>query len=136
MNRAQFFSELGKGMLKTVMEIAEPFINDDLDKIDQTVDQIAGVDWVAAGPLSSFKKEGVHEVYVKGKPIVILRTGTFQAYEKICPHCSAVPQWIAYEKRFKCFGCGSEYDIYNGNARLKECFVKIKEDRLLIGFFK
>ncbi|MFB6467290.1 Rieske (2Fe-2S) protein [Cytobacillus sp. Hz8] len=136
MKRSEFFSEMGKGLFRTVKEVTSPLIEDDLDKFDSIVDEIIGVKWVEAGNVESFSPEGVHDLYIAGKAIAIISDQQkLKAYQKLCPNCQAMPQWISYEKVFKCFNCEDLYHVETdeGSLQLKKFPLKKEAGKLFVG---
>lgn len=136
MNRAEFFSEMGKGLFKTIKEISSPFISEDLERLDSIADNLAGIKWHVAGNKEALAAGAFHDLFIAGQSIVLLYEGKrFQAYKKFCPACQTMPQWISYEKKFKCLSCEKEYEIENGSGELAlvSCPVKITGENLYIG---
>lgn len=136
MNRAEFFSEMGKGLFKTIKEISSPFISEDLEKLDSIADDLAGVKWHVAGNKESLGAEEFHDLFIAGQSIVLLNNQkNFEAYKKFCSSCQTMPQWISYERKFKCLSCEKEYDIEKGSGELtlKSCPVKITGENVYIG---
>lgn len=136
MNRAEFFSEMGKGLFKTIKEISSPFISEDLEKLDSIADNLAGVKWHVAGNKESLGTEAFHDLFIAGQSIVLLcEEKKFKAYKKFCLSCQTMPQWISYEKKFKCLSCDNEFDIAKGSGELtlKSCPVKITGEHVYIG---
>lgn len=136
MKRSEFFSEMGKGFLNTVKEVSSSFLLDDLKKLDSFVDRISSVRWYAVGEIDSLASEEIHDFFIKSIPIIVIyENQQFQAFEKICTTCQMMPQWISYEKKFKCFLCDSDYDIRinSGELRLKKYPLKITCGKLYVG---
>ncbi|MBA4601826.1 Rieske (2Fe-2S) protein [Thermoactinomyces mirandus] len=136
MKRSEFFSEMGKGFLQTVKEVASPFVSGYLEKLDTVVDELAGVKWHEVGSVQSLPVEGIHDLYIKEAPVSIICEGKqFTAFQKACPTCKTMLQWIAYEKKFKCFLCDEEYhvDSDSDDMKLRQYPLKEENGKLYIG---
>lgn len=136
MKRSEFFAEMGKGLFKTVKEVAYPLIEDDLGKLDSFVDDLAGVKWLKAGPVGSYKQEGVHDLFIAGKSLILTTNEKgMTVFERRCPKCNMMPQWIAYERKFKCMSCEADYNVQTGEGdlSLKAYPLKTNDDILYVG---
>lgn len=138
LKRSEFFAEMGKGFLKTVKELTAPFVEDDLQKLDSYVDELAGIKWYEAGTVKNFSIGEIYDLFLGKKPVVLLiNEGKYNAFEKICPRCQSMVQWIAYDSKFKCMSCEAEYYVRTeGNQlSLKKYPIKKVEDKLFIGIY-
>jgi predicted RNA-binding Zn-ribbon protein involved in translation (DUF1610 family) len=134
--RSQFFAVMGKSLLKTVQEASTPLIIDQVDKLDSFADDLAGVEWHEIGTVESLSTEGLHDLFVRGNSITVMyEKGIFKAVEKVCLACKMMPQWISYEKKFKCLNCGDEYYVptNSGKLHLKKYPLKMENKKLYIG---
>jgi hypothetical protein len=134
--RSEFFAEMGKGLVKTLKEVTTPFISEDLEKLDSFVDDVTGVKWYEVGNVESLVLDGFHDFFLAGNQVALIHEKEgFKAFEKVCPTCKMMPQWISYEKKFKCFNCEEELYVQNdtGKLLLKRYPVKIAEKKLFIG---
>ncbi len=139
MNRAEFFREMGKGLLKTIKEISSPFLEEELEKMDALADKMAGVTWHIAGNKELFAAGEVHDLFLGGQSVILFRREKeFAAYRKLCLSCRMMPQWIPYEKKLKCLSCEKEFFLESrgGDLKLRRCPVKIEGDNVLVGVFK
>ncbi|MGA8941364.1 MAG: Rieske (2Fe-2S) protein [Thermoactinomyces sp.] len=138
MKRSEFFSEMGKGFLNTVKEVASPFLSDYLEKIDSAVDKLAGIKkWCEVGSVQSLAVEGmIHDRYIEEVPVMIVyQQKQFAAFQKVCPACKTMLQWISYDKKFKCFICDEEYHLnMDGDlSKLRKYPLKEENGKLYIG---
>lgn len=139
MNRAEFFREMGKGLLKTIKEISSPFLEEELEKMDELADKVAGVTWHIAGKKEFFNPGDAHDLFLGGQSVILFRREKeFAAYRKLCLCCKMMPQWIPYEKKLKCLSCEKEFfpESGGGDLKLQSCPVKIDGDHVLVGVFK
>lgn len=137
MKRSEFFSEMGKGFLHTVKEVTSPFLSDYIEKIDSVVDELSGVKkWCEVGSVESLAVEGIHDRYIGEAPVIIVyEKKQFSAFQNVCPTCKTMFQWIAYEKKLKCFVCDEEIHM-NDDAdysKLKKYPLKEENGKLYIG---
>lgn len=136
MKRSEFFTEMGRGLFRTVKEVTTPLISDDLDKLDSFMDDFIGVKWHDAGTIESFSSAGVHDLFLAGTAVAVINDGQkLKAYKKLCPCCQTMPQWISYEKKFKCMICEKVYDTAaeNGELQLIKFPLKKEVGKLYIG---
>lgn len=136
MKRSEFFAEMGKGLFGTVKEVTTPLIINHLDKFDSMVDEFIGIKWVEVGTVESISTEGIHDLFAAGKAIVIIADQQkYKAYQKLCPNCQTMPQWLSYEKVFKCFTCEDIYhvDSDEGTLQLKRYPLKNELGKLFVG---
>lgn len=139
MKRSEFFSEIRKGMFQTVKEVASPFIREDIVKLDHFVDQVAGIQWYDVGSSNSFRPLGTHNHFVGGRAIALVTSGqNWEAFDKTCPTCRMMVQWISYAKKFTCFQCEQSYAVekQEGELVLARIPLKIEQGRLYLGLKK
>lgn len=123
-------------MLKTVKEITVPLVAEDLDKLDSFVDVVSGIRWHEVGSIETFAASGVYDLFISGKSIVIANTQQkWKAFDKVCPSCKVMVQWISYEKKWICFSCEKSLyvDENNGELLLTSYPLKSAEGKLYIG---
>lgn len=136
MKRSEFFSEMGKGMFRTMKEITAPLLTDELDKLDSLVEQVSGLKWLEIGLADAFKLGDIHDIFVGGKSIAVLTDASgLAAYEKVCSSCKSMVQWISYEKKYTCFHCEKSFYIHNNNGELclQKYPLKASDGKLYIG---
>lgn len=139
MKRSDFFSEMKKGMFRTVKEISSPFIHEDLEKVDQFIDRVAGIQWFEIGDTDSFKKNDTHHFFMGGGSISLLTLEQkWEAFDTACPTCQTMVQWIAYNKKFSCFVCEKSFSVETkeGELVLAQIPMKIEQGRLYFGLKK
>lgn len=136
MKRSEFFAEMGKGLFKTVKEVTSPFISDDLDKIDSIMDDFIGLKWYEIGAGDSLLTNEVYDFFIAGRTISIINSKhSLKAFNRICPNCKTMTQWLAYEKVFKCLICEDVYHVEedNGELVLKKYPLKKESGKWYIG---
>ncbi|MGG0717319.1 hypothetical protein ABE096_06930 [Robertmurraya massiliosenegalensis] len=135
MKRSEFFTEMGKGFFQTVKEITSPFIKEDLNKMDVFADKVVGMKWYEIGLVDSFRKEGIHDVFVSGEPFVLVKGQDMRVYRKVCPSCDQMMHWISFEMKLKCMNCEQSFELLNQGARigLSSHPIKIVEEKLFLG---
>lgn len=112
MNRLQFLAELKKSLVETTKEIAFPVISEELEKLDEIVDEVAGVKWVTIVELDESLFNGIQERFIEKHLILFYSDGgKLKAFEKKCLDCNCLVQWISYEKKLECFNCEQTLDV-------------------------
>lgn len=136
MKRSEFLSAMGKSLFKTVHEASAPLVMDQVNKLDSFVDDLAGLKWHDLGAVKTLSTASLHDFFILGKAIMLIyEKETFKAFEKVCLSCHMMPQWIAYEKKFKCMNCETEYYVRadSGELTFKSYPLRIEAGRLYVG---
>lgn len=135
MNRQDFFKELSKGLFSTIKTIYEPFIDEDIEKIDKTADVMLGIRWeFVCRKDAEFEK--VNEYFINGKPIYIIQTnGNMRAISGICPSCSNLLNLSNLLLTCKCFNCSKDYNFQTdfGSLAFDELPLMEKSDGYYVG---
>lgn len=135
MNRLQFLKELRKSFIDTTKEITLPVLDGEFKKIDDIADKIVGLNWVKVGSIDHLNK-GIQERFINGASILLFHNGEeLIAYQKTCSSCQSLVQWIAHEKKLKCFSCDRTYLIESeaGDLVIKRYYTKAKNREWFIG---
>lgn len=138
MRRADFLKEMADSLVQTVKSVYEPFLSDDLEKVEVAADRALGITWL---PLE--KDNGgatdLEMKFIGGKPVIVIRNGTnMQAMNGVCPVCSNIIIVTALYSTGKCLNCQKEYNFitHTGELKLELYPIKIKDDTSYIGFHK
>ena len=106
LTRLDFFKEIKKDLTEAAKEFIIPIVADDIDKLDDVVDEVIGVEWFYLNNAEleeGFKFEGVKDLYINNRHIAIFFDGdNLQAVEKACPNCNGILNWVANGNKFKC----------------------------------
>lgn len=138
MKREDFFKEMKEGFFKTFKTVYEPFIEDDLKKLEKTTDQMLGVNWFYVCNEYS-AQEKLNQFIVNGKPIIIINEGgNIQAISGICPECSNLLNLSVLFATCKCFNCEKEYNFQKkqGELSFSELPLNMKNDGYHVGLKK
>lgn len=138
MKRKEFLKEMGTSLFQTVKYVYEPFIHDDLQKVEEVVDRTLDIKWV---PL--MREDDVNSMlemkFINGSPImVLLDEANMQVMSGICPECSNIIIVTTLYSTGKCLNCEKEYNFKTkkGDLYLKTIPVKKKDHVIYIGLEK
>lgn len=138
MRRGDFIKEMGSSLFQTVKSVYEPFISEDLEKVESAADRALGIRWVPvikeSEPFSELELK-----FIGGKPVIVVRNGTnMQAMDGVCPVCSNIIILSTLFSTGKCLNCQKEYDfkIQSGDLQLVSYPIKRKNGTYLIGIAK
>ncbi|MBL4953849.1 hypothetical protein JK635_16820 [Neobacillus sp. YIM B02564] len=135
MNRAEFFKEMSNSLLQTVKSVYEPFISDDLEKVENAADRVLGITWYPL--LEDRGQDPLLEMhYTAGKPIIVSRYGTnMQVFDGVCPVCSNIIMLSTLYSKGKCLNCQKEFNFNTGIGELKlySLPVKYKQKMVYVG---
>jgi len=138
MRRGDFIKEMGSSLFQTVKSVYEPFISEDLEKVESAADRALGIRWVPvikeSEPFSELELK-----FIGGKPVIVVRNGTnMQAMDGVCPVCSNIIILTTLYSSGKCLNCQKEYNFktQSGELQLASFPIKRKEDMYYIGFQK
>lgn len=141
MNRKEFLRKLKSDILETVANIAHPFIEEDLEKVERVMDRVSGVHWFPV-PENVFKKRmmmgsvQVEELSFGGRSVFLVKGEEFRsAFGKECLECRTLVNWLPHMDRFKCFLCGKELSPLDesGDLQLRRYPVKEKDGTWHVG---
>jgi hypothetical protein len=136
MDRKEFLKEMSSSLFQTVKNVYEPFIHDDLHKVEEVVDQTLGIKWV---PLMSADDSNpkLEMKFMNGTPIIVIPDGAnIHVLSGICHECSNIITVTTLYSTGKCLNCEKEYNFKTnqGDLALKTIPVKKKDHVIYIGF--
>jgi hypothetical protein len=135
MRRGDFLKEMAGSLFQTVKSVYEPFINEDLEKIEAAADHALGITWLPLEKGSS----ALEMKFIGGKPVIVSRNGTnMQVMNGVCPVCSTIIIVTTLYSSGKCLNCQKEYNFttQTGELELESYPIKSKDDIVYIGFQK
>ncbi|CAH2715532.1 hypothetical protein BACCIP111895_02716 [Neobacillus rhizosphaerae] len=136
MRRGDFFKEMGNSLFQTVKSVYEPFLSEDLEKIEVATDRVLGITWHPIMKEYEFNSD-LEMKFINGKPVIVTRIGTnMQAVDGVCPVCSNIIILTTLYSTGKCLNCQNEYNFksQSGDLQLNSYPIKLKNDTYLIGF--
>lgn len=137
MRRGEFLKEMGSSLVQTMRSVYEPFLREDLEKVETVTDHILGVSWF---PLRVSELTTELEMkFLCGIPVIVIRNGTnMQAMDGVCPVCSNIIHLTTLYSSGKCLNCQKEYNFktLSGELQLTSLPIKQKEGFYYIGFQK
>ncbi|MEH7245227.1 hypothetical protein V7114_00410 [Neobacillus niacini] len=138
MKRLDFFKEMGDGFFQTVKSVYEPFIQDDLEKIEGAADRALGITWVPV--LKETEMTSSLEMkFFQGKAMIfVFHETNMQAWNGICPVCSHIITLSTLYSSGKCLNCQKEFNFKSntGDLPLLPLPLKKKDQIYHIGFLK
>lgn len=138
MKRGEFIKEMGNSLFQTVKSVYEPFLKDDLQKMEDVTDIALGITWLPLMPKSEATQK-IEMKFVNGKPIIVSVNETnMQAMSGICPVCSNIIMVNTLYSSGKCLNCEKEYNFktQTGSLSLNSLPIKLKEQMYFVGFQK
>jgi hypothetical protein len=138
MRRGDFIKEMGSSLFQTVKSVYEPFISEDLEKVQSAADRTLGIRWVPFIKESELFSE-LELKFIGGKPVIVIRNGTnMQAMNGVCPVCSNIIILTTLYSSGKCLNCQKEYNFktQSGELQLASFPIKRKKDIYYLGFQK
>lgn len=125
MDRRSFLKEMIHDLADVGKQIAGPYIEEKLDKIDRATDLITGVSWFTLGELS----KGYDEQLVNGILISFFTEKEhILACSKTCLDCHELAHWISYQEELRCPECGRSYSLRNQEGTLNLKHYTVKKD--------
>lgn len=136
MDRKEFLKEMGSSLFQTVKNVYEPFIHDDLHKVEEVVDQTLGIKWV---PLMNADDSNskLEMKFMNGTPIIVIPdVANIHVWSGICHECSNIITVTTLYSTGKCLNCEKEYNFKTkqGDLSLTTIPVKKKDHVIYIGF--
>lgn len=127
MNRLDFLKEVAGSMIQTVKYVYEPFLSDDLKKIEEAADKALGITWVPIMKVGEMAGESeIH--FISGKPVILYsQEGKVLAISGICPVCSNLIQVRGYDNVASCMHCEKEYHLKTGKGELAVTALQVKK---------
>lgn len=136
MNRLDFLKEVTGSIFQTMKYVYEPFLKDDLEKMDEAVDRALGITWV---PVMKVDEMIIRpEVrFVSGNPIIVFsHDERLHAISGICPVCSNIIQVRMYDHMATCMNCDKDYDFKTMDGKLSVQKLQIKrKNQMYVGGF-
>lgn len=140
MDRRDFLRQLKSGLWETVREVASPFIENDLRKLEAWADTYGAYgfcplpEWVEQAAKEAPAGDYTEHRIAANEPLLLLvREGeALRAFSGKCPACGQLLHRLPHRKLFRCFGCENEI-AYDAPEQLTAYPVKRKEDALYIG---
>lgn len=136
MNRKDFFLEMNKSFLDTIKAVAEPFVEEKLNQMDQLTDELLQIVWIdVTENLESLKDS--QSTIISGRNIVFIRFNEeILAFEGICPTCKQILMYT-WSKELKCYLCDQTVDlkIDEKQEKLKQFPLKQVDNTFLIGLY-
>jgi hypothetical protein len=135
MRRLDFMKELGNSLFETIKAVYEPFIKEDIEKMEDVANMALGITW---HPLMK-KTEASAELemkFIRGKPIIVARYGTnMQVMDGVCPVCSNIIILTTLYLSGKCLNCEKEYNFITqtGDFQPEPLRLKLKDEMYYIG---
>ncbi|MFV9510546.1 Rieske (2Fe-2S) protein [Tepidibacillus sp. LV47] len=128
MNRAEFLSQMKKSLFGAAKEFVSPLIEEDFEKIDQFLDEMAGMKWLPLGQLHPNEFIGVKDLFLENRSISLYSNGKeMKALDKTCPACHSLIHWIPFEKKLICLACNKQYFIEKSEGEFTPKFYSLKE---------
>ncbi|MBO0958270.1 hypothetical protein J1P26_00875 [Neobacillus sp. MM2021_6] len=138
MKRGDFLKEMAGGLFQTVKSVYEPFLSEDLEKVEAVADRALGITWqplvIEQGTYHNLEMK-----FICGKPVIVARNGTnILAIDGVCPVCSNIIILTTLFSTGKCLNCQKEYNFktQSGDLQLKSYPLKRKDELYFIGFQK
>lgn len=138
MKRGDFLKEMAGSLFSTVKSAYEPFLADDLEKVEEAADRALGITWVPLMNVNELYSDLEMKFFV-GKPIVIsCQESNIQARSGVCPECSAIIILTSLNLSGKCLNCQKEFNFKTstGDLKLESLPIKVKNHQYLIGLTK
>lgn len=138
MRRGDFLKEMTSSLFQTVKSVYEPFLSEDLKKVEVAADRALGITWLPLMKESELFND-LELKFINGKPVIVTRNGTsIQAIDGVCPGCSHLIIVTTLFSSGKCLNCQKEYNFktQSGDLQLESYQIKRKDDMYYIGFYK
>jgi hypothetical protein len=136
MRRGDFLKEMAGSLFQTAKSVYEPFLSEDLEKVEVVADRVLGISW---HPLMKKQEFGsvLEMKFISGKPVIVTRYGTnMQAIDGVCPVCSNIIVVTTLYSSGKCLNCQKVYNFetHSGELQLNSYPLKLVDDTFFIGF--
>lgn len=138
MKRIDFIKELRNSLVQTVKYAYEPFIHDDLKKVEEAADKVLGINWI---PLMRDEETipTLEIKFIEGNPIIVSNyDSNIQVTNGICPVCSNIITVTTLYSTGKCLNCEKEFNFKTkqGDLELETLPVKTNDHMIYVGFQK
>ncbi|WP_040208551.1 Rieske (2Fe-2S) protein [Neobacillus jeddahensis] len=136
MRRGDFLKEMAGSLFQTAKSVYEPFLSEDLEKVEVVADRVLGISWK---PLMKKEEIGsdLEMKFISGRPVIVARYGTnMEAIDGVCPVCSNIIVVTTLYSSGKCLNCQKTYNFNtrSGELQLKSYPLKLVDDTVFIGF--
>ena len=138
MRRVDFIREMTGSLFQTVKSVYEPFIGEDLEKVEIAADRVMGITWLPVIKEGD-SSDDLEMKYIVGKPVIVARNGTnMQAFDGVCPVCSNIIIVTSLYSCGKCLNCQKEYNFktFIGELKPKSYPIKKRNGTYFIGVQK
>ncbi|MCM3737552.1 hypothetical protein M3215_17555 [Bacillus cytotoxicus] len=136
MNRLDFLKEVTGSIFQTMKYVYEPFLKDDLEKVEEATDRALGITWIPVMKRDeTLIKPEVR--FVSGKSIIVFpHEENLHAISGICPICSNLIQVRMYDYMATCLVCDKDYDFktLGGELSVQKLQIKRKDQMYVVGF--
>lgn len=139
MKRIDFFKEMGTSFLQTVKYAYEPFIHDDLQKVEDVMDRALGVKWLPFMKEEEAAAAQLEMKFIDGRPVILSNCDSnIQVMDGICPGCLNLINVTALYSTGKCLYCEKEFNFKTkqGDLVLESLPLKTKDHVIYIGLNK
>lgn len=137
--RRDFLKEMKQGLFATLKTVYEPFVEDDLKKLEETTDRMLGIEWSFLCSDKQQQVEKLSQFYINGKPIIVIHEqGNIQAVSGVCPECSTLLHLTPLFSTCKCLNCEKEYNFQTrtGTLTFTELPITKKNNDYYVGIKK
>lgn len=136
MNRRDFLRIIKEDLLQTFREVSQPFIEDNLEKVNQTLDTLLDVKWQ---PLPvSFPPDfrGWKDAYLNGQGVYLHADDSeVRCFSMVCSRCRMITTRLDEAKVIKCLMCERTFSLEQaaGELELEEYPVRKINSQYCLG---
>jgi hypothetical protein len=138
MKRGEFLKEMAGSLFHTAKSVYEPFLSEDLAKMEEAADRALGITWIPLMNKSELSAE-LDMKFLNGKPIILTQyDSNVHALDGICPECSNIIILTSLYSTGKCLNCQKDYNFKTlaGELKLHSLPLKLKENQYYVGIQK
>ncbi|MFD3450127.1 hypothetical protein ACFDTO_36735 [Microbacteriaceae bacterium 4G12] len=135
MNRLDFLKEMAGSLAQTVKYVYEPFLKDDLEKVEAAANRALGITWLPVVKVEEMNEKPELR-FANGKPIIVFsHEEKPHAISGICPVCSSLIQVLTYDQMATCMICDQSYDFkkLDGALPVQKLQIKRKDQMYEVG---
>ena len=135
MNRAGFLKEMGRGFSDTVKGILAPFVEEQIDKIDDAANIITGRDYF---PLPQVERGiwSLQDFFLAERSFYLIgqADGRLCAISKLCSICGGMLTVISFDRTCKCLICDKSVSLesFEGELPVHELEIVERDDKLFV----
>lgn len=136
MNRKDFLFSINKSLIDTVKAVAEPFVEEKLNQMDQLTDDLLQIVWVDVTE-NLLNLRDSQSVIISSKNIVFIRLNEeVLAFEGVCPTCKQILMYT-WEKELKCYPCDQTIHLREETEQknIKQFPLKKVDQLYLLGLY-